>query len=95
MSRKHRRPRKPFDWMTAYQGRRGTLQLVRQAIREGWLDGPEHAEHRKQLVAALDRLPLARLEDREAIGVCKAYLEMRWSDLAAVNAALEILAAGK
>ena len=35
------------------------------------------------------------LQDREAIGVVRAYLEMRWSDLAAVNAALEILAAGK
>ena len=51
MGRKHRKPRKPFDWMTTYQGRRGTLQLIQKAIEEGWLNGPEHAEHRKQLVA--------------------------------------------
>ena len=81
--------------MTTYQSRRGTLQLVQKAIKDGWLDGPEHSDHRRQLVAALDRLPFSRLQDREAIGVVRAYLEMRWSDLAAVNAALEILAAGK
>ena len=87
MSRKHRKPRKPFDWMTTYQGRRGTLQLIQKAIKEGWLNGPEHAERRKQLVAALDPLSFSRLQDREAIGMAKAYLEMRQSDLNAVNAA--------
>src|SRR5271157_1226355 len=95
MSRKHRRPRKPFDWMTTYQGRRGTLHLIQKAIKEGWLNGPEHAEHRKQLVAALDRLPFSRLQDREAIGMAKAYLEMRQGDKDVVNAVLPDFAVSK
>ena len=95
MGRKHRKPRKPFDWMTTYQGRRGTLQLIQKAIKQDWLNAPEHTEHRKQLVAALDRLPFSRLQDREAIGMAKAYLEMRQSDLNSVNAALAVLAATK
>ena len=37
----------------------------------------------------------SRLQDREAIGMAKAYLEMRQSDLNAVNAALAVLAAAK
>ena len=45
--------------------------------------------------SALDRLPFSRLQDREAIGMAKAYLEMRQSDLNAVNAALAVLAAAK
>ncbi len=75
MSQKHRR-RKPFDWLSTYQGRRGTLALIRRAIREGWMDGTEHCDRRGQLVAAIHRLPLDRLDAGEAIGVFNAYLGM-------------------
>jgi hypothetical protein len=48
MSRKHRKYRKPFDWLTVYKGRRGTLALIRRGIREGWMDNIEQADRREQ-----------------------------------------------
>ena len=48
MSQKHRKRRKPFDWLTVYKGRRGTLALIRRGIREGWMDNIEQADRRVQ-----------------------------------------------
>ena len=40
------------------------------------MDGTEHCDRRGQLVAAIHRLPLDRLDAGEAIGVFNAYLGM-------------------
>ena len=88
MSQKHRR-RKPFDWLSTYQGRRSTLALIRRGIREGWMDGLEQADRREQLVAAIGRLPLDRLETRESLGVCTAYLDMQKSNIDILRVDLE------
>jgi len=40
------------------------------------MDDIEQADRREQLVAAIGRLPLDRLETRESLGVCTAYLDM-------------------
>src|SRR5271166_5365183 len=89
VGRRLRKPRKPFDWLTTYRGRRGALQLVRRAIREGRMDDLEQGDRRDQLIAALGRLPLDRMEDRESLGVCAAYLDMLKSNIDLAETALE------
>jgi len=81
--------RKSFEWLNTYRGRRGALQLIRQTIREGWVDDPDR---RQELVTALNRLPLLSMQDREFIQLSWAYLEMHKSNLADI---LEALAGGK
>ena len=58
-------------------------------IREGWLDGLDHAYTREDFIAALGRLPLDRMQDRESIGVCTAYLAMQESNLDMLRASLQ------
>ena len=81
--------RKPYDWLNRYQGRRGALQLVRQAIREGWIDDPDQ---RQKLVTALDRLPpMSRMQDREFAQLVWVDIEMRNANLRDINDVLEAL----
>jgi hypothetical protein len=90
MSRNCRRKqRKPFDWLMIRKGRRGALKMIRQAVRHGWLDGPEHAERRRQLIAALGHLPIEHIKVRELLGLFHVYFEMDSYNLDLAQAALE------
>ncbi len=81
MSR-HHRPRKPFDWLGERKHRRGALNLIRQAIREGWLDGNEQSDRRDRLIATLSRLlDVEHLPTPEVISLCQTFLAMALSDL--------------
>ena len=53
------------------------------------MDGLEHADRREQLVAAIARLSLERMETRETLQVCGAYLDMQKSNLDMIRADLE------
>ncbi len=76
MSRRYR-PRKPFDWLGERKHRRGALNLIRQAIREGWLDGEEHSDQRDRLIAILSRLlDIKSLPSPEGMSLCKTFLAM-------------------
>ncbi|MGA2699615.1 MAG: hypothetical protein ABSH35_00765 [Isosphaeraceae bacterium] len=89
MSR-HHRPRKPFDWLGERKHRRGALNLIRQAIREGWLDGNEQSDRRDRLVATLaGLLDVENLPTLEVISLCKTFLAMTVSDMDSELAALE------
>ena len=89
MSR-HHRPRKPFDWLGERKHRRGALELIRQAIREGWLDGNEHRDRRDRLVATLGGLlDIEHLPTREVISLCQTFFAMTRSDLDSELAALK------
>ena len=89
MSR-HHRPRKPFDWLGERKHRRGALELIRQAIREGWLDGNEHSDRRDWLVATLaGLLDIDPLPTAELMSVCKTFLAMTRSELDSELAALK------
>jgi hypothetical protein len=70
--------RDPFDWLTEdAQRRRGGLRLIRQAVRRGWLDGPEHAGRRALLMEALGRLVEDRsLPPRHVVALARTYMEM-------------------
>ena len=48
--------REAFDWLHDPQLRHGGLRMIQTAVRRGWLDGPEHAERRADLVEALVEL---------------------------------------
>jgi len=81
MSR-HHRPRKPFDWLGERKHRRGALNLIRQAIREGWLHGNEQSDQRDRLVATLSRLlDVEHLPIPEVLSLCKTFLAMARNDL--------------
>jgi hypothetical protein len=89
MSR-HHRPRKPFDWLGERKHRRGALNLIRQAIREGWLDGNDHSDRRDRLVATLGGLlDIDNLATREVISLCQTLFAMARSDQESELAALE------
>jgi len=89
MSR-HHRPRKPFDWLGERKHRRGALELIRQAIREGWLDGNEHSDRRDRLVATLaGLLDIDPLPTAELMSLCKTFLAMTQSELDSELAALK------
>ncbi len=45
------------------------------------MDDIEQADRREQLVAAIGRLPLDRLETRESLGVCTAYFDKQKSSI--------------
>jgi hypothetical protein len=69
--------REPFEWLTDRPHRRGALRQIRTAIRRGWLDGPEMAQRRAALMAALMQVqddPHSTL--REHIALAKIYIEM-------------------
>ncbi len=79
---RHRRPRKPFDWLGERKQRRGALNLIRQAIREGWLDGPEHGIRRDQLVASLSRmLNIEHMPTPDGLSLCRTFLAMARKEL--------------
>jgi len=81
MSR-HHRPRKPFDWLGERKRRRGALNLIRQAIREGWLDGNEQSDRRDRLVAILSRLlDVEHMPAPEVMSLCRTFLAMARSDM--------------
>jgi|GEM_PF-4474796 len=89
MSR-HHRPRKPFDWLGERKHRRGALNLIRQAIREGWLDGNEQSDRRDRLIATLSKLlDVEHLPTPEVISLCQTFLAMALSDLDSELAALK------
>jgi len=89
MSR-HHRPRKPFDWLGERKHRRGALELIRQAIREGWLDGDEQSDRRDRLVATLGGLlDVENLPTPEVISLCQTFFAMARSDMDSELAALE------
>jgi hypothetical protein len=63
-----------FDWLRNTHLRRSGLRDVEAAVRAGRLDGPEHADRRAELVAAL--VVLARdpdLRPRESIRVSRIF----------------------
>jgi hypothetical protein len=89
MSR-HHRPRKPFDWLGERKHRRGALNLIRQAIREGWLDGNEQSDRRDRLIATLSRLlDVEQLPIPEVMSLCRTFLAMARSDQERALAVLE------
>ena len=89
MSR-HHRPRKPFDWLGERKHRRGALELIRQGIREGWLDGNEQSDRRDRLVATLcGLLDIEYLPTAEVISLCRTFFAMTRSDLDSELAALK------
>ena len=53
------------------------------------MDGLDQAGRREQLVAAIARLPLERMEDRESLQVIGTYLDMDKSNLDMIRAALD------
>jgi hypothetical protein len=69
--------REPFDWLLDdWTHRRGNLRTICLAIRRGWLAGPDHAEHRAALSAALCRAARDfNLTARGAIALVKIQLE--------------------
>jgi hypothetical protein len=73
----------PFEWLSFdRRHRRRSLIDCRMAIRNGQLDGPQHAERRQQLIAALARLAdEPGLSPREGVQLALVYAEMGWSDL--------------
>jgi len=80
MSR-HHRPRKPFDWLGERKHRRGALNLIRQAIREGWLDGNEQSDRRERLVSTLSKLlDVERAPTPDVMSLCRTFLVMARSD---------------
>jgi hypothetical protein len=80
MSR-HHRPRKPFDWLGERKHRRGALNLIRQAIREGWLDGNEQSDRRDRLIATLGRLlDIEHSPTPEFLSLCRTFQAMARSD---------------
>ena len=82
MTRHRHRPRKPFDWLGERKHRRGTFKLIRQAIREGWLDGPDHSDRRDRLVATSGRLlNIDLLPAAEVMSLCRTFLAMDESDM--------------
>ncbi len=93
MSRHRRprhRPRRPFDWLNDRSHRLGDLELIRQAIREGWLDGNEHSDRRDRLVATLcGLLDIEHLPTREVISLCQTFVAMGRSDQESELAVLE------
>ena len=92
MARYHRRhrPRKPFDWLNERRHRRGALELICQAIREGWLDGNEHSDRRDRLVATLcGLLNIEHKPTREVLSLCQTFFAMVRSNLDSELAALE------
>jgi len=84
------RPREPFDWLSERRHRRGALELIRQAIREGWLDGNEHSDRRDRLAATLcGLLDIEHLQTAEVISLCQTFFSMTRSDLESELAALK------
>ena len=90
MSRRRHRPRKPFDWLGERKHRRGALNLIRQAIREGWLDGNEDSDRRDRLVATLSGLlDIEPMPMPEFMSLCRTFLAMGQSDMENELAALK------
>jgi hypothetical protein len=88
---RHHRPRKPLDWLGERKHRRGALELIRQAIREGWLDGNEHSDRRDRLVATLcGLLDIVHLPTAEVVSLCQTFLAMARSDLDSELATLKV-----
>ena len=58
--------------------RRGALELICQAIREGWLDGNEHSDRRDRLVATLCGLLNIEHKPTRKSSAC-AKRSSRWS----------------
>ena len=70
--------------------RRGALELICQAIREGWLDGNEHSDRRDRLVATLcGLLNIEHKPTREVLSLCQTFFAMVRSNLDSELAALE------
>ena len=66
------------------------LELIRQAIREGWLDGNEHSDRRDRLVATLcGLLDIEYLPTAEVISLCRTFFAMTRSDLDSELAAIK------
>jgi hypothetical protein len=90
MSRPRPRPRRPFDWLAERRHRRGAFKLIRQAIKEGWLDGQEHTDRREQLVATLVRLlAIENMPTAAVLSLCRTVLAMDLSDMKKELAALK------
>ncbi len=68
--------RERFDWLADPQTRHGGLEMIRTAIRRGWLEGdaPELVERRARLIEAMMRLitdPATEVSDREHLQACR------------------------
>jgi hypothetical protein len=67
--------RKSFDWIHADRRHlRGDLKRIAAAIRAGQFDGPNEAWRRRALSAALSRLDLDKLNDREVLRLVDVVL---------------------
>jgi hypothetical protein len=69
----------PFDWLADPQTRHGGLEMIRAAVRRGWLEGsaPELVTRRRRLIEALMTLlndPATEATDRERIQACRVML---------------------
>jgi hypothetical protein len=70
-----------FAWIVEDKPhRRWNLRRVAQAVRHGWLAGPEHADRRSALRAALDGIPESELTARAELALVVVYLEMVMSN---------------
>jgi hypothetical protein len=57
------------------------LKLVRQAVREGWLEGNEHNDRRDRLIATLSGLlDIEHLPTAEVLSLCRTFLSMARRD---------------
>jgi len=80
---KNHQARKPFDWLDDRQLRHGSLPLIRQAVRHGWLvdDSPGLAERRSALIAALFELMNDRSTSaRDVIMIGQIFFAMDAND---------------
>jgi hypothetical protein len=71
-----------FEWLSDPRRRRSALRLILQSVRAGWLEAPEHAQRRADLLDALAELRAERsLSERELKtlqAIAKAIRQAGW-----------------
>jgi hypothetical protein len=58
------------------------MNLIRQAIREGWLDGNDQSDRRERLIATFSKLlDVEPAPTPEVMSLCRTFLAMARSDM--------------